>query len=159
MAGSSQVERHRIYIQNLERKKRLEKESEAARNASRRTEEERERGFANYLNGANANRDGAGAKSLPRPPQHREPPRQNSNERLLRVAGALPVPSPFEHREAWGEPSHPPLRTAVGQHERAVARKPRKTWEVGKAVLVRGADGAVLQIDAPQWAAAALAVA
>lgn len=173
--GQSAAERNRLYLQNLQRKKTLEKEAEAARNKSRAGELEKERGFLNCFNGANrdlASRPGPPATAKP---QHRDAPlRGNNGERCLRVPGALPVRAPFAHREAWPDDDQeapqpmtaaaPPLRTAQTGRERPVERRIRRQWQLGKAVLLRGEDGEMLQVDPhpeqwpdPEWTQAAAA--
>ena len=93
--GASAAERHRLHLQNLQRRKQLEKEAEAARTRSRQGVEELERGFLNCFNGAN--RDLAPRQCATKP--HREAPVR----RCLRVPGAVPVHAPLTHREAWAE--------------------------------------------------------
>ena len=78
------MDRHRVYLQNLARRKQLEKEAAAARDASKRGEEDLERGFQICFNGAN--RDVCPPKPAARP---------SSGQRILRVPGALPVPTPL----------------------------------------------------------------
>ena len=109
----SQAERHRLYLQNLQRRKQLEKEAEAMRNAHRDSAVALENGFQGFFNGANREV----GKSLPS--KHRAAPvRVESREKLLRVPGAVPVPSPFAHREAWADEGvQPPPRTARRRHE------------------------------------------
>ena len=155
-------DRHRLYIQNLQRKKQMEKEAEAARNADNFKDAEKERGFQCFFNGAN--RDlGLPCKLQQQQQQLQQlnPMRVNSKG-LLRVAGALPVPTPMEHRDAaaaerrdWRPPpSMPPPRTA-GRRRSDVSepqeRRIRRQWDLGRAVLVRAEDGEMLQLDVPTW--------
>ena len=155
----SQAERHRLYLQNLQRRKQLEKEAEAMRNAHRDSAVALENGFQGFFNGANREV----GKSLPS--KHRAAPgRVESREKLLRVPGAVPVPSPFAHREAWADEGvQPPPRTARRRHEAQSEapseRRVRRQWALGKAVLVRSSEGEMLQIDVPHWIGAAVAAA
>ena len=144
------MDRHRVYLANLARRKAMEKEAAAVRDADRQLEEKLERGFNVCLNGANREWIGR-PKTTERP---------NSAARLLRVPGALPIPTPLEVAErpeqvvrdlARAAQQQPPSRRgARGAEEQE--RKIRRRWVLGQAVLLKTAEGGVLQVDLPEVA-------
>ena len=145
-------DRHKLYLQNLQRRKQLERESAAARENF--YEKTREGGFQVCFNGANREL-GMPAKT----PVAQPVSRPRSGDRLLRVAGALPVPYDMHLVDISPDglpegPSQQPPRTAWRRNRVAddgppARRRTRRQWEFGKAVLVRGADGEMFQIDVP----------
>lgn len=158
------VDRHRLYLQNLQRRKQQEKEAAAARNADRQGDLDKERGFQCFFNGANRQL-GAPTKQpqtgQPQTGQQLEPPQRVNSKGLLRVAGALPVPLEAQRRE-WRPPPSQPPRTAGRRrgdaNEPPQERRVRRNWELGRAVLLRAEDGEVLQIDLPSWGEARVQV-
>ena len=144
MAGA--FERNRVHLHNLARRKQMERETAAARDASRANEAAREKNFTVHFSGANR-----------KPPQEQQPPptRPDTGARVLRVAGALPVQTPLVQNFVQAE-SLPQIELAprisgrpLTSAELPQRRRARRTWELGKAVLLKASGGELLQIDVP----------
>ena len=144
MAGV--FERNRIQLQNLARRKAMEKQAAAAREASRAGEAALENGFTVHFNGAN--------REVGRQQQQplQQPARPDTGARVLRVAGALPVQynnfmEPLPQIEL--APRIISARPSTSAEQLPQRRRVRRTWDLGKAVLLKAAGGELLQIDVP----------
>ena len=145
MAGV--FERNRIQLQNLARRKAMEKQAAAAREASRAGEAALENGFTVHFNGANREV----GRQQQQPLQQQQPARPDTGARVLRVAGALPVQynnfmEPLPQIELAPRIIARPSTSAEQLPQR---RRVRRTWDLGKAVLLKAAGGELLQIDVP----------
>ena len=157
----TQQERHRQFLQNLQRKKALERE--AAERRFNKGQDERERGFQVVFNGAN--------RDLGKPPKSRttqqqqqarnpqqqtqRPSTRGATGRLLRSPGAVPIPNaawPADDAErapaAVQRPSQQSDEEANESDSPATAvKRNRRQWVLGEPVLLRAASGEVLQAD------------
>lgn len=104
--------RHKAFLAQLANKKHLEKEAAARMiDAGKKAQEQRERGFQNYWQGANSGAAPASRGS-------------NGSRPKLRVAGAREVPVPMPTMPAESEPS-----------------RTRRRWDLGSPVVLRVTDG------------------
>ena len=150
------MDRHRLYLHNLQRRKQLEREAAIARDVERAGDLELERGFQVCFNGANREL-GSRAQRRETPPSApgEVPPRSASKERLLRVPGALPVRTPLEDvsaeptATAEARPHTVRQRRVPNREWQPPDRRVRRHWDLGRAVLLKSADGEMLQIDVP----------
>ena len=133
-------DRHRMHLQNLARRKALERAAAIARAASNPELEAREAGFRTCLNGANR----SPSKSRPQPTM--EAWRKNTplerQQRPLRVPGALAVPQPLGDVRRSRTPPELPITTRTAERPRRVRRR----WAIGAPVHIRTNEGEVLEL-------------
>jgi len=130
-----------MFLQNLARKKALEREAAARR--LNKPQEDRERGFQMCFNGANKDL----GKIKPRHmSQQQRPVTSGATGRLVRVAGAVPIAT-LQHAV-----DNERRTSAIGEEgahspSTAIVKRVRRQWVIGEPVLLRAADGEVLQAD------------
>ena len=135
---TSAQHRHRLHLQNLARRKALEKEAAALRDVDPELER-LENGFRIHYQGAN------------RSPKRRAPldawrkAGQPSDERPLRVPGAVPV----EARRTTRRIVAPTPKAMPATDEQS--RRTRRQWVVGTPVCLLTEDGEVLELHRGGW--------
>jgi hypothetical protein len=145
------ADRHRMHLQNLARRKALEREAALARHTSNPDLERLENGFRCCLNGANRS-PGRSGRPLDAWQRKASPP--VGGQRPLRVPGAVAVEQPLDAlvpprvirhgRRAQSLDLQGPGEDSAVTGEQT--RRVRRQWAIGAPVHIKTAEGHILEL-------------
>ena len=151
------MDRHRLHLQNLARRKALEKEAAIARATSNPELERMEKNFRCCLNGANRSPARAG-RPTDAWQRKQSPP---VGQRPLRVPGAVPVEQPLDPQcppriIRHGRRAPPLNQQGPGDDTAATSeqtRRVRRQWAIGAPVHIKTAEGHILELHSNESSA------